>query len=78
MRTPYTKHQTGVSKPASTSMFNVIFLSMRLSNIYDFVLGQIWTRMSILNTTGSYKFSSARTIHLYAKDIWNIEPAEIL
>ncbi|OIW10266.1 hypothetical protein TanjilG_28017 [Lupinus angustifolius] len=33
-----------------------------------------WTRMSILNTAGSYKFSSDRTIHEYARDIWQIEP----
>ncbi|XP_051122029.1 alpha-1,4 glucan phosphorylase L-2 isozyme, chloroplastic/amyloplastic-like isoform X2 [Andrographis paniculata] len=32
-----------------------------------------WTRMSILNTAGSYKFSSDRTIHQYARDIWGIE-----
>ncbi|KAL3526578.1 hypothetical protein ACH5RR_011234 [Cinchona calisaya] len=37
-----------------------------------------WTRMSILNTAGSYKFSSDRTIHEYAKDIWNIQHLEIL
>ncbi|KAK4601769.1 hypothetical protein RGQ29_011054 [Quercus rubra] len=37
-----------------------------------------WTRMSILNTAGSYKFSSDRTIHEYAKDIWNIEPVKLL
>ncbi|XP_010528398.1 PREDICTED: alpha-glucan phosphorylase 1 [Tarenaya hassleriana] len=36
-----------------------------------------WTRMSILNTAGSYKFSSDRTIHEYAKDIWNIKPVEL-
>ncbi|KAM6549435.1 hypothetical protein CsatB_021111 [Cannabis sativa] len=36
-----------------------------------------WTRMSILNTAGSYKFSSDRTIHEYAKDIWNIQPLEL-
>ncbi|KAI3439503.1 hypothetical protein J3R85_004709 [Psidium guajava] len=36
-----------------------------------------WTRMSILNTAGSYKFSSDRTIHEYAKDIWNITPVEL-
>ncbi|XP_020249613.1 alpha-1,4 glucan phosphorylase L isozyme, chloroplastic/amyloplastic isoform X2 [Asparagus officinalis] len=35
---------------------------------------KLWTRMSILNTAGSSKFSSDRTIHEYAKDIWNIEP----
>ncbi|CAL0317173.1 unnamed protein product [Lupinus luteus] len=36
-----------------------------------------WTRMSILNTAGSYKFSSDRTIHEYARDIWNIEPVKL-
>lgn len=36
-----------------------------------------WTRMSILNTAGSYKFSSDRTIHEYARDIWNIKPLEL-
>ncbi|KAM5581260.1 alpha-1,4 glucan phosphorylase L isozyme, chloroplastic/amyloplastic [Rosa sericea] len=36
-----------------------------------------WTRMSILNTAGSSKFSSDRTIHEYAKDIWNINPVEL-
>ncbi|KAK9277770.1 hypothetical protein L1049_007317 [Liquidambar formosana] len=33
-----------------------------------------WTKMSILNTAGSFKFSSDRTIHQYARDIWRIEP----
>ncbi|KAJ4841149.1 Acid phosphatase pho1 [Turnera subulata] len=33
-----------------------------------------WTKMSILNTANSAKFSSDRTIHEYAQDIWNIEP----
>ncbi|KAJ0254001.1 Alpha-glucan phosphorylase 1 [Hirschfeldia incana] len=36
-----------------------------------------WTRMSILNTAGSFKFSSDRTIHEYAKDIWNIKQVEL-
>ncbi|KAK6928120.1 Glycosyl transferase, family 35 [Dillenia turbinata] len=36
-----------------------------------------WTKMSIMNTAGSYKFSSDRTIHEYAKDIWNIHPVEL-
>lgn len=36
-----------------------------------------WTRKSILNTAGSYKFSSDRTIHEYAKDIWDIKPAQL-
>ncbi|KAI9111339.1 hypothetical protein K1719_017029 [Acacia pycnantha] len=37
-----------------------------------------WTRMSILNTAGSYKFSSDRTIHEYARDIWGIIPSELV
>ncbi|OMO85889.1 Glycosyl transferase, family 35 [Corchorus olitorius] len=36
-----------------------------------------WTRMSILNTAGSYKFSSDRTIHEYAREIWDIKPVEL-
>ncbi|KAH9626160.1 hypothetical protein KSS87_017684 [Heliosperma pusillum] len=36
---------------------------------------QKWTTMSILNTAGSSMFSSDRTIHQYARDIWRIEPA---
>ncbi|XP_054808783.1 alpha-1,4 glucan phosphorylase L-2 isozyme, chloroplastic/amyloplastic-like isoform X2 [Prosopis cineraria] len=36
-----------------------------------------WTRMSILNTAGSYKFSSDRTIHEYARDIWGIKHAKL-
>ncbi|XP_024973680.1 alpha-1,4 glucan phosphorylase L isozyme, chloroplastic/amyloplastic isoform X2 [Cynara cardunculus var. scolymus] len=36
-----------------------------------------WTRMSILNSAGSYKFSSDRTIHEYARDIWNVQPLQL-
>jgi len=33
-----------------------------------------WTTMSIYNTIRSGLFSSDRTIHQYAQDIWNIQP----
>lgn len=33
-----------------------------------------WTRKSILNTAGSGKFSSDRTIKQYAEQIWNVRP----
>eukprot|EP00271_Cylindrocystis_brebissonii_P010351 TRINITY_DN26521_c0_g1_i1.p1 TRINITY_DN26521_c0_g1~~TRINITY_DN26521_c0_g1_i1.p1 ORF type:complete len:938 (+),score=229.50 TRINITY_DN26521_c0_g1_i1:58-2871(+) len=36
---------------------------------------QRWTEASILSTAGSGKFSSDRTIHQYAKEIWEIAPA---
>ena len=33
-----------------------------------------WTRMSIMSTAGSGKFSSDRTISEYARDIWRCQP----
>ncbi|KAL8533667.1 hypothetical protein ACS0TY_009897 [Phlomoides rotata] len=36
-----------------------------------------WTKMSIMNTAGSSKFSSDRTIHQYATEIWEIEPLNL-
>ncbi len=35
---------------------------------------ELWTRMSILNTASSGKFSSDRTIQDYNRDIWHLQP----
>lgn len=32
-----------------------------------------WTKMSIMSTAGSGKFSSDRTIAEYAKEIWDVK-----
>ncbi len=36
-----------------------------------------WTRRAIMNVANMGKFSSDRTIHQYAKDIWNIKPQRL-
>ncbi len=36
-----------------------------------------WARKAIVNVANMGKFSADRTIHGYAKDIWNIEPLEL-
>jgi len=37
----------------------------------------LWTRMSIVNTANSGKFSTDRTIKNYSDEIWNLEPVVV-
>jgi hypothetical protein len=37
---------------------------------------ETWGKMSVLSTAGCGKFSSDRTIHDYAREIWKIERCE--
>jgi starch phosphorylase len=39
-----------------------------------FVDTETWTRMSILNTAASGRFSTDRTMRDYNEDIWHLEP----
>ena len=54
----------------------VIYLLGKVFNYQYFKVDELyknqseWNRKSILTATGSSKFSSDRTIHQYAKDIW--------
>src|SRR6516164_6288188 len=48
----------------------------RLGNLYS--IPSEWARKAILNVASSGKFSSDRTIHEYASEIWKAEPCPIL
>ncbi len=38
---------------------------------------RLWTRMSILNTANTGKFSSDRTIREYSEGIWKVRPVRV-
>ena len=36
-----------------------------------------WTRRAVINVASVGRFSSDRTLHAYAKDIWNVSPIRL-
>ena len=38
---------------------------------------RLWTRMSILNTANTGRFSSDRTIREYTEEIWKVRPVRV-
>jgi starch phosphorylase len=38
---------------------------------------ELWTKISILNTAASGKFSTDRTISEYNRDIWHLTPIDV-
>lgn len=77
---PFKEHVMELVEKARLNYMNLSFNSAceavidiaNAGNVYlDDAYGdqERWTRMSSLNTAGSYKFSSDRTIHEYAKGI---------
>lgn len=55
---------------------NLIWSQLQAAADKAFVDQEKWTRMSILSTAGSGRFSSDRTIEDYAETAWGIEPCK--
>ncbi|GFO55089.1 alpha-1,4 glucan phosphorylase [Geomonas sp. Red276] len=77
--------ETGIFEPIIASIMNPRDLWMVAADFRSFVNAQQrvseayrdrerWTRMSIINTAHSGKFSTDRTIGEYNRDIWHLKP----
>ncbi len=44
----------------------------------EFLNRKSWTEKAIINVANVGKFSSDRTIHEYAEEIWNVKPVKIV
>ncbi len=72
---------TGIRSPSDPWMIAADFpgyaaAQRRAADTY--LSGEDWTRMSILNTAASGRFSSDRTVADYNRDIWQLQPIPAL
>jgi glycogen phosphorylase len=83
----FSQKEQGIFKPIIQMLLDVDTY-MHLADLPDYVKAQEkvealyrnpeeWNRKAILNVACSGKFSSDRTIHDYAREIWNIQPHPI-
>jgi len=84
----FSKDQPDLFQPVVDSLLNHGDQYMRLADYESYIKCQervgetfkdrrLWSRMSILNVANMGKFSTDRTIHEYAKEIWGAEPVSV-
>jgi starch phosphorylase len=85
----FSRNEPGVFSPLKDTLLELGDHYMHLADLTSYChaqdrLGELyanpcqWARKAILNVASSGKFSSDRTIHEYATEIWNVEPCPIL
>lgn len=55
----------------------VDYMKMQDLVVVNYQQPMLWAKKSLINIARSGKFSSDRTVHEYAKDIWHIEPFDV-
>ena len=84
----FSRHEPGTFTPIRDTLLTNGDHYMHLADLTSYVqaqdrLGELysnpaeWARKAILNVASSGKFSSDRTIHEYASEIWKVEPCPI-
>lgn len=84
----FSPHEPGVFQPILDALLTNGDRYMHLADLQSYLqadarLVQLytqpeeWTRKAVLNIAASGRFSSDRTIHEYARDIWNVEPCPV-
>ena len=84
----FNRFEPGVMDPIINSVREPADMWMTAADFRSFIVAQLaageaykdkerWTRMSILNTAYSGKFSTDRTMRDYNEDIWHLEPVKL-
>ncbi|MCS6807543.1 MAG: glycogen/starch/alpha-glucan phosphorylase [Bacteroidota bacterium] len=84
----FSRHEPGIFQPIIDSLLHGGDRYFVCADFASYIQAQervneiwrqrdVWTRMSIINTARSGKFSSDRTIREYANDIWKVKPVPI-